>query len=60
MRRLFWFGLGVYAGVRLSRRGRSEWEAVKADPIRELDRFVRTTAPLAKRVIRMVRTSIEV
>jgi len=60
MKRLFWFGLGVYAGVRLTRDGRSHWEAMKADPVRELDRFVRNATPLAKRVIRMVRTTIEV
>ena len=60
MKRLFWFGLGMYAGVRLSRRGRHEWEAVKSDPLGELDRFIRTAAPVAKRVMRLVRTTIEV
>lgn len=60
MKRLFWFGVGVYAGVQLTRRGRNEWEAVKNDPMRELDRFVRTATPLAKRFVRMVRTTIEV
>lgn len=59
MKRLFWFGLGMYAGVRLTGSGRSEWEAVKADPVRELDRFLRTATPLAKRFVRMVRTRID-
>lgn len=60
MKRLFWFSVGVYAGVQLSRRGRNEWVAVKNDPMRELDRFVRTATPLAKRFVRLVRTTIEV
>jgi hypothetical protein len=50
----------MYAGVRLTGSGRSEWEAVKADPVRELDRFLRTATPLAKRFVRMVRTRIDV
>ena len=60
MKRLIWFGLGVYAGVQLTRRGRHEWEAVKNDPMRELDRLVRIATPVAKRFVRLVRTSIEV
>ena len=55
MKRLFWFGLGIYAGVALNRRGKREWEAVKADPIREFDRVVRYATPLVRSAIRAVR-----
>ncbi len=55
MKRLFWFGVGVYAGVQLNRRGKREWEAVKTDPMRELDRVVRYAMPLVRSALRAVR-----
>ena len=59
MKRLFWFGLGVFAGVRLTRRGNAAVQALKSDPIRELDRWVRLATPLVQRAVRAARTSIE-
>jgi len=56
MKRLFWFGVGVFAGVQLSRRGRNEWESVKADPVRELDRLVRNATPIAQGLMRLIRS----
>lgn len=55
MKRLFWFGLGVYAGLQLDRKGKREWQAVKADPLRELDRLVRYATPLVRGALRTVR-----
>ncbi len=57
MKRMFWFGLGVYAGVQLQRRGRAQWTAVKRDPIGEVDRVIRFATPLVRGVIRTVRPS---
>ena len=54
MKRLFWFGLGIYAGVQLNRRGKQEWAAVKADPFREADRFIRFATPLVRSAVRAV------
>ena len=55
MKRLFWFGLGIYAGLQLDRKGKREWEAVKADPLREVDRLVRYVTPLVRSAVRTVR-----
>lgn len=55
MKRLFWFGIGVYAGVQLNRRGKQEWQAVKSDPVRELDRLVRYAMPIVRGAVRAVR-----
>lgn len=60
MKRLFWFGLGVFAGVRLTRRGNAALEAFKSDPMRELDRLVRLGTPLVQKAIRSARSTIEV
>jgi hypothetical protein len=57
MKRLFWFGLGIYAGVQLNRRGKQEWQAVKSDPLREVDRVIRFATPLVRSAIRTVRPS---
>lgn len=55
MKRLFWFGIGVYAGVQLNRRGKQEWQAVKTDPVRELDRLIRYAVPIVRSAVRAVR-----
>lgn len=60
MKRLFWFGLGVFAGVRLTRRGNAMLEAFMSDPVRALDRLVRVGAPLVQKAIRSARSTIEV
>lgn len=59
MKRLFWFGLGVFAGVRLTQRGNAAVDALKSDPIRELDRWVRVATPLVQKALRAARSSIE-
>lgn len=58
MKRLFWFGLGVYAGAQINRRGKQEWEAVKADPVREIDRLVRYATPLVRSAARTLRQGL--
>ena len=60
MKRLFWFGLGVIAGVRMRRVLREQVDAFLADPIRETDRLVRLVTPHVQRYIRSARTTIEV
>ena len=45
--------------VRLTRRGNAAVQALKSDPIRELDRWVRLATPLVQRAVRAARTSIE-
>ena len=59
MKRLFWFGLGVFAGVRLTRRGSAAVEAIKTDPLRELDRVVRIAVPLVQKAVKSARSTIE-
>lgn len=60
MKKLFWFGLGVFAGVRLTRRGTAALDAFKSDPLREIDRLVRLGAPLVRNIVRSARSTIEV
>lgn len=59
MKRLFWFALGVVAGVRMRRMLRTQVEAFLADPIREVDRLVRLGMPHVQRFMRSARTTIE-
>lgn len=59
MKRLFWFGLGLLAGARLHRKVNSLVAAFAADPIRELDRWVRLLAPVVQRSVRAARSTIE-
>ena len=48
------FGLTAVKGV-----GDAAVQALKSDPIRELDRWVRLATPLVQRAVRAARTSIE-
>lgn len=59
MKRLFWFGVGVFAGVRLTRRSSAAVEAIKSDPLRELDRVVRIAVPLVQKAVKSARSTIE-
>lgn len=59
MKRLFWFGLGLFAGARLHRKVNAAFAAFAADPIRELDRWIRLLTPLVQRIVRSARSTIE-
>lgn len=59
MKRLFWFGLGMFAGARLNRRGRAALDALTADPIRELDRWIRVGTPIVRKLLATARPGID-